>query len=41
MFLFISTFICTWCLQVQSELGVDDIILDFLAEKYFNYIDVR
>ncbi|KAH6823341.1 CCAAT-binding factor [Perilla frutescens var. hirtella] len=26
---------------VQSELGVDDIVLDLLAEKYFNYVDVR
>ncbi|KAL1565888.1 protein NUCLEOLAR COMPLEX ASSOCIATED 4-like isoform X2 [Salvia divinorum] len=26
---------------VRSELGVDDIVLDMLAEKYFNYVDVR
>ncbi|KAK4491497.1 hypothetical protein RD792_002247 [Penstemon davidsonii] len=26
---------------VHSDLGVDDILLDLLATKYFNYIDVR
>ncbi|KAL1541204.1 protein NUCLEOLAR COMPLEX ASSOCIATED 4-like isoform X2 [Salvia divinorum] len=26
---------------VRSELGVDDIVLDMLSEKYFNYVDVR
>lgn len=28
-------------LKVRSELGVDDIVLDMLSEKYFNYVDVR
>ncbi|XP_047966701.1 protein NUCLEOLAR COMPLEX ASSOCIATED 4-like isoform X2 [Salvia hispanica] len=26
---------------VRSELSVDDVVLDMLAEKYFNYVDVR
>lgn len=31
---------CVSCLQLVSELGVFDVLLDLLAEKYLNYVDV-
>lgn len=33
--------LCVSCFQVQSDLDVDDIVFDLLAEKYYNYVDVR
>lgn len=40
--MFIDLFMkCVSCFQVQSDLDVDDIVFDLLAEKYYNYVDVR